>query len=232
MEEDDRYTRITLRIPRELHARLDGEADRTSKSLNAEIISRLEGSFKVEEPVEVGSLANAIHELRADMQTQQQFIARLLKTGATVTTNESGQLVSVKKIYPPDLFSEGSGAVVELGFEPGELAPKKPDLIQKTRKAAKSIPVTVRGKPQVVTIPVQTAADFGVIPADVPTPVKRSAQERLSEAVNSPKSDRHRGSVKKVVLVGNIGREPVVTKPGAPKAPSNKGPLPPKGGRR
>ena len=46
MDEEDRYTRITLRIPRELHVRLDAEADRTSKSLNAEIIGRLEDTFR------------------------------------------------------------------------------------------------------------------------------------------------------------------------------------------
>ena len=43
--EEDRYTRITLRIPRELHAALTAEADSTSKSLNAEIIARLQDSF-------------------------------------------------------------------------------------------------------------------------------------------------------------------------------------------
>ncbi|WP_431509888.1 Arc family DNA-binding protein [Variovorax sp. DAIF25] len=43
--EEDRYTRITLRLPRDLHARLDEVADKTSKSLNAEIVGRLEASF-------------------------------------------------------------------------------------------------------------------------------------------------------------------------------------------
>ena len=43
--EEDRYTRITLRIPKELHAALTAEADATSKSLNAEIIARLQASF-------------------------------------------------------------------------------------------------------------------------------------------------------------------------------------------
>lgn len=41
----DGYTRITLRIPDALHAQLASEAARTSKSMNAEIISRLEASF-------------------------------------------------------------------------------------------------------------------------------------------------------------------------------------------
>lgn len=43
--DDDRYTRITLRIPKELHARLQEMADASSKSMNAEIVARLEASF-------------------------------------------------------------------------------------------------------------------------------------------------------------------------------------------
>lgn len=43
--EEDRYTRITLRIPKDLHVRLQEQADATSKSTNAEIVARLEGSF-------------------------------------------------------------------------------------------------------------------------------------------------------------------------------------------
>lgn len=43
--EEDRYTRITLRIPRELHERIAIAADKTSKSMNAEIVARLDSSF-------------------------------------------------------------------------------------------------------------------------------------------------------------------------------------------
>lgn len=42
---EDGLTRITLRIPDRLHARLTESAARTSKSMNAEIIARLEQSF-------------------------------------------------------------------------------------------------------------------------------------------------------------------------------------------
>lgn len=41
MNDEDRYTRITLRIPKELHGVLTAEADRTSKSLNAQIVESL-----------------------------------------------------------------------------------------------------------------------------------------------------------------------------------------------
>lgn len=44
--EDDRYTRITLRIPRELHARLQSAADKQSHSQNAEIVATLERSVE------------------------------------------------------------------------------------------------------------------------------------------------------------------------------------------
>jgi len=45
--DDDRYTRITLRIPKDLHQALQASADATSKSLNAEIINRLAASLEV-----------------------------------------------------------------------------------------------------------------------------------------------------------------------------------------
>lgn len=43
--EEDRYTRITLRIPKDLHSQLQQAADDTSKSMNAEIVARLQDSF-------------------------------------------------------------------------------------------------------------------------------------------------------------------------------------------
>lgn len=48
MTDEDRYIRITLRIPRELHAQLTDAAEATSKSMNAEIVARLVGSFEAE----------------------------------------------------------------------------------------------------------------------------------------------------------------------------------------
>ncbi|MFC4821137.1 Arc family DNA-binding protein [Dokdonella ginsengisoli] len=43
---DDGYTRITLRMPNDLHAKLTAEAARTSRSMNAEIVGRLTASFE------------------------------------------------------------------------------------------------------------------------------------------------------------------------------------------
>jgi len=47
MEDEDRYTRITLRIPKDLHSRIAQAAESTSKSQNAEIVARLQASFEV-----------------------------------------------------------------------------------------------------------------------------------------------------------------------------------------
>lgn len=55
MDDEDRYTRITLRIPKDLHQVLTAAAERTSKSLNAEIIGRLQAS--VPEDTEAKALA-------------------------------------------------------------------------------------------------------------------------------------------------------------------------------
>lgn len=43
---EDRYTRITLRIPKEVHKALQEAADARSHSMNAEIVQRLEESFE------------------------------------------------------------------------------------------------------------------------------------------------------------------------------------------
>lgn len=46
MATQDDYQRITVRIPPELHAQLTDAARDTSKSVNAEIVGRLEASFQ------------------------------------------------------------------------------------------------------------------------------------------------------------------------------------------
>lgn len=57
------YTRITLRIPDALHAKLTDEASRTSKSMNSEIIARLEASFDPVSPTAAGSEVDVLHTI-------------------------------------------------------------------------------------------------------------------------------------------------------------------------
>lgn len=49
MATQDDYTRITLRLPKDLHQKLADSADASSKSMNAEIIARLVESYADEE---------------------------------------------------------------------------------------------------------------------------------------------------------------------------------------
>ncbi|WP_091040516.1 Arc family DNA-binding protein [Glycomyces harbinensis] len=44
----DREVRITLRMPAEIHSRLSGEAKTSRRSLNAEIVYRLENSLGID----------------------------------------------------------------------------------------------------------------------------------------------------------------------------------------
>lgn len=66
-ESDDRYQRVNIRLPRELHGRLQGVADRLSRSMNAEIIARLEASFTpVEERLSAVEVGVGFESARAD----------------------------------------------------------------------------------------------------------------------------------------------------------------------
>lgn len=70
---DDGYTRITLRIPDALHAELTAAAARTSKSMNAEIVARLEGSTELEKERLRGQ--TAINTLAEALQSTQRTLS-------------------------------------------------------------------------------------------------------------------------------------------------------------
>jgi len=73
MDEEDRYTRITLRIPKELHTRLSAESERTSKSLNAEIVGRLEDTFRT---LQVNDFALLLAKLESSIaEAEYQVLA-------------------------------------------------------------------------------------------------------------------------------------------------------------
>ena len=75
MEEDD-YKRITLRIPKDLHEKLASAAKASSKSMNAEIVSRAEESFSQgSTAATLGVLAR--HELMLADCEQENVILRV-----------------------------------------------------------------------------------------------------------------------------------------------------------
>lgn len=68
---EDRYTRITLRIPKEIYALLQDAASETSKSVNAEIVNRLASSFS--EPAEVSAPREQL--LLTHIRNQEKLLA-------------------------------------------------------------------------------------------------------------------------------------------------------------
>lgn len=109
MDEEDRYTRITLRIPKDLDRKLQESADATSKSKNAEIIGRLKTSFDVK----AGDVEFHPGEVEGDALTIE-----LDSTGYPISWDEiSTLLAAIRKagdlniatinatVYTPELIS-------------------------------------------------------------------------------------------------------------------------------
>ena len=72
-DQEDRYQRITLRIPKELHTKLMAEADAKSRSMNAEIIDRLSHEDQARE-VELLKRIHAVQDASIDA------LERVIKT--------------------------------------------------------------------------------------------------------------------------------------------------------
>ena len=61
----DGYARITLRIPNALHIKLVREAIRTTKSMNAEIVARIDASFSPQPILDRPTAERLIEALQA-----------------------------------------------------------------------------------------------------------------------------------------------------------------------
>lgn len=73
--EEDRYTRITLRIPSDLHLKLQRSADKASHSMNAEIIARLAQTYDAVQKIEnkqLDDLAELLAEKVASKLTKKK----------------------------------------------------------------------------------------------------------------------------------------------------------------
>ncbi|UBB16163.1 toxin-antitoxin system HicB family antitoxin [Comamonas odontotermitis] len=127
MEDDDLYTRITLRIPKSLHQRLSEQAKATSKSLNAEIIGSLEESANLRQ--QMGELHRQMQVLNQVLENTQHELSRRKKTDTdqwNTFLDESSQLRKEAELYRmryhelATLFN-AYYAVIESAFEGGKL---------------------------------------------------------------------------------------------------------------
>lgn len=71
MEDEDLYTRITLRIPKDIHQKLSEQAKLTSKSLNAEIIGRLQSSLDAPDGESIKTLYKDLELARLTAQKER-----------------------------------------------------------------------------------------------------------------------------------------------------------------
>ncbi|MBX9900794.1 MAG: type II toxin-antitoxin system HicB family antitoxin [Burkholderiaceae bacterium] len=78
--EEDRYIRITLRIPKDLHFKLHWFAEETSKSMNAEIVYRLEQSFKSSPNEQLLSDKAVLSAVIQNQETLIKSLSSLIKT--------------------------------------------------------------------------------------------------------------------------------------------------------
>jgi hypothetical protein len=67
VKKQDDYLKTALRLPRDLHARIHEAAEKAGRSMNAEIVARLEASFPslTREPISAEDLREIVADLRA-----------------------------------------------------------------------------------------------------------------------------------------------------------------------
>jgi len=62
-----------LRLPRELHTEIHASAEASNRSMNAEIVSRLENSYKYEQMVKLNDMRMSL-EGKSDTYTKEEVI--------------------------------------------------------------------------------------------------------------------------------------------------------------
>lgn len=96
MDKDDRYTRITLRIPKDLHEQLSEAADLTSKSMNAEIVARLQSTFLDAEKPDLKALENQLNLTRMLALSNEQSLSSAILTLASVIQAAPGSTAEAR----------------------------------------------------------------------------------------------------------------------------------------
>ncbi len=115
--EDDHFTRITLRIPKDLLAQVARVAFITSKSQNAEIVGRLRESFNQSQTALPQAVQEAVDdEMEARGGTPEEALTRLVLAGqskggtvfqvallpGTKLQDVTALLEAARHVIPPD----------------------------------------------------------------------------------------------------------------------------------
>lgn len=78
-KKQDDYIKTALRLPRELHTELTGAADREGRSLNSEIIARLQRSFSETESGAVSSTLGNPQVEKSNLDDLLEFLVNELE---------------------------------------------------------------------------------------------------------------------------------------------------------
>jgi len=114
MNRDDRYTRITLRMPKDLHERLASLAEETSKSMNAEIIGRLEASVFSSELPEVLIPAAKARQIAAAARQRLSAVIESRTISAINRAIANGKTMAVVEFNDLQLDAMGDAEVNEV----------------------------------------------------------------------------------------------------------------------
>lgn len=128
MSEEDRYTRITLRIPKEIHQQLAKSASERSHSMNAEIVQRLEDSF------EPSSIPEIISQYAPYNGPGYAIVNLVLACDS---------LENAEEIYK-EILSDKGASELELALSRHEISKAQKNLNLLADKAAKELPLEDR----------------------------------------------------------------------------------------
>lgn len=130
---DDGYTRITLRIPDDLHARLTDAAARASKSMNAEIVARLEAAEGFEDErqrmqLAVDTIANALQASHR-MLALTGFYLRSCAERVPRNTEQTRELMEnierfANSLYHGDMDPSALRNIIDMGVRDGIIDPE------------------------------------------------------------------------------------------------------------
>lgn len=132
MDDEDRYTRITLRIPKDLHASLSAEAAATSKSLNAQIVETLQASTSLRASLDsMGAQLQATqHQLETAMEIESvrtrlaeittQGLVRLLELTGPAEHNDPDVALAKKLISGIRRGGSGVARLLADKAQPGD----------------------------------------------------------------------------------------------------------------
>lgn len=125
MSDDDRYRRFNLRIPKELFAQLQEQADVRSHSMNAEIVQRLEDSLVVKNPAEdtysaltgFNRITNQLNLLTAAILQEERMLNLMLERPESISPTPTSTAIEFQKIRIDTLRANYLALIKEAGLK-------------------------------------------------------------------------------------------------------------------